>query len=444
MKFIDLFAGLGGFHLALESLGHKCVLASEIDEELQKLYKKNFKGTKVVGDITKIKARDIPDHDILCAGFPCQSYSKAGKRRGRNDEKNGNLADEIIRILKSHQPKYFILENVPNFLSIDGGETWRDFKAELENKNYGVFKKILSPHQFNVPQVRKRVFIVGIRNDCDSSDLWEYSWPHTSKDCITLKEFVRNNISYQEQKSLEISKDHKKYISVWQQLLNKLDGSELPSTLWAMEFGATYPINHDLLNSREYSKINDWLGSFGAPLNGLTKEDANKLIPKYTSKEGVNLPKWKQIIIDKNRTFYKNNKKVIDEWMPKIKGFKSSFQKLEWQSDKSRLKIFDNLIQFRPSGIRIKDPKFASTLVAINHTQIIGWEKRYLSVKDAQKLQSMDELTYLPEVTNKGYKAFGNAVNVEVIRNIAHKLLDRNFETLVAYEKESLAESILN
>ena len=111
MNYIDLFAGLGGFHVGLERLGHKCVFASEIDRNLSDLYETNF-NLRVAGDIRKIALKDIPKHDILCAGFPCQSFSQAGNRLGLKDNR-GSLFYEIVRILEYHKPKFFILENVP-------------------------------------------------------------------------------------------------------------------------------------------------------------------------------------------------------------------------------------------------------------------------------------------------------------------------------------------
>ena len=111
-RFIDLFAGLGGFHQAAQNIGGKCVFASEIDPGLRTLYKKNF-GLECAGDIRNIHINDVPDHDLLCAGFPCQPFSKAGKMLGRKDNSIGNLFDDIVKILAYHKPEFFILENVP-------------------------------------------------------------------------------------------------------------------------------------------------------------------------------------------------------------------------------------------------------------------------------------------------------------------------------------------
>ena len=123
LKFIDLFAGIGGFHLALTSLNHECVFASELKLSLAKLYEENF-GIKPNRDINKINISDIPKHDILCAGFPCQPFSKAGSQKGLDDEKNGSLFDKIVEILKFHEPDYLILENVRNLENHNKSKTW--------------------------------------------------------------------------------------------------------------------------------------------------------------------------------------------------------------------------------------------------------------------------------------------------------------------------------
>ena len=114
MRFIDLFAGIGGFHRALSDLGHECVFACEIDKELKSLYKENF-NQEISGDISNINASAVPDHDILCAGFPCQPFSKAGLQLGLADQIRGTLFESIVKILRKRKPKYLILENVGNF-----------------------------------------------------------------------------------------------------------------------------------------------------------------------------------------------------------------------------------------------------------------------------------------------------------------------------------------
>jgi len=131
-----------------------------LDPELATLYKKNFK-LQPAGDIRKVLLQDIPDHDILCAGFPCQPFSKAGEQRGLQCPQWGDLIDYVIRILRYHQPELFIIENVPNLVRHNGSRTWADIKARLQEPGYQVDDGKLSPHMFGVPQIRERAFIVG-------------------------------------------------------------------------------------------------------------------------------------------------------------------------------------------------------------------------------------------------------------------------------------------
>ena len=135
-KFIDLFAGLGGFRLALESLGATCVYSNEWDLPAQEVYKRNF-GETPEGDITKVDEKTIPDHDILCAGFPCQAFSISGKRRGFEDSR-GTLFFDVARIVKKKKPKIVFMENVKNFATHDGGKTLEVVKATMEE--YGLVK----------------------------------------------------------------------------------------------------------------------------------------------------------------------------------------------------------------------------------------------------------------------------------------------------------------
>jgi DNA (cytosine-5)-methyltransferase 1 len=130
MRFIDLFSGLGGFHVALTKLGHECVFACEINEDLRKVYEKNF-NMHPEGDIREVKIEEIPQHEILCAGFPCQPFSKAGDQTGFKCPKLGDLFDYVHAILEYHMPDYFLLENVPNLLRHDEGRTWNSIRNRL-------------------------------------------------------------------------------------------------------------------------------------------------------------------------------------------------------------------------------------------------------------------------------------------------------------------------
>jgi len=170
LRFVDLFAGMGGFHHALSSLGHECVFASEIDDELRELYARNFPESQktIYGDIREFKTQ-VPRHDILCAGFPCQPFSKSGFQNGRRDRTRGSLFHEIIAILKKHQPPYVILENVGNFERHNNGRTWSIVRASLTDLGYEVRGTthvatgghgLISPHHFGYPHTRERFFIL--------------------------------------------------------------------------------------------------------------------------------------------------------------------------------------------------------------------------------------------------------------------------------------------
>jgi len=167
-KFIDLFAGIGGFHYALSSIGAQCVFASEWDIHAAETYNKNF-NFKPQGDITKIEVEDIPSHDILCGGFPCQPFSIAGKQKGFEDIR-GTLFFDIARIVDYHKPKVLFLENVKNLSQHDEGKTFKTILITLRNLGYTTYYKVLNASNFGLPQNRERVYIVAFRNDINSEN----------------------------------------------------------------------------------------------------------------------------------------------------------------------------------------------------------------------------------------------------------------------------------
>lgn len=167
-SFIDLFAGIGGIRLGFEYVGGHCVFSSEFDEDACTTYEANF-GEHPSGDITKIDASDIPDFDILLAGFPCQAFSIIGKKEGFANETCGTLFFDIERILCEKKPPAFMLENVRNLTAHDKGNTFRVIKEHLEALGYHVHAKVLNALDFGVPQRRQRIFIVGFLDDVDFS-----------------------------------------------------------------------------------------------------------------------------------------------------------------------------------------------------------------------------------------------------------------------------------
>ena len=207
--FIDLFCGIGGFHLALSSLGAKCLFASDINKEACDVYEKNFK-IKPHGDITQINAEEIPKHDILCAGFPCQPFSISGNQKGFEDEHGrGKLFFDIVRIAKYHKPKILLLENVKNFEKHDGGKTIKRVISELEDIDYSVFYDVLCASDFGIPQQRNRIYIVAFRKDL-KVESFQFPTPHkgfkTVQDVLIRK--IDNQIigSYYIDREYEITK----------------------------------------------------------------------------------------------------------------------------------------------------------------------------------------------------------------------------------------------
>ena len=183
--YIDLFAGIGGFHQAMDSFGARCLFASEWDKECQYSYEENY-GIKPYGDITQIKEEEIPSHDILCAGFPCQAFSISGKQRGFEDSR-GTLFFEVARIAKYHQPKMLLLENVRNFEKHDNGNTLRTVKTTLEEIGYTFFSKVLNASHFGVPQKRERIFMVAFRKDLN---IHTFTFPSGNNKAVTLQDFL--------------------------------------------------------------------------------------------------------------------------------------------------------------------------------------------------------------------------------------------------------------
>lgn len=163
LKFIDLFAGIGGFRLGFENAGCKCVFSSEIDDHACEMYELNF-GDNPKCDISTLEAADIPDFDILCAGFPCQAFSICGKQKGFYDETRGTLFFDICRILEAKKPKAFVLENVSNLEKHDSGRTLTIMLSSLSELGYTVVYKVLNARDFGVPQNRDRIVIVGSRD----------------------------------------------------------------------------------------------------------------------------------------------------------------------------------------------------------------------------------------------------------------------------------------
>ncbi|MGN1277945.1 MAG: DNA cytosine methyltransferase [Candidatus Onthovivens sp.] len=380
-KFIDLFSGIGGFHQAMSSFGGECVLASDIDANAIKVYKKNY-GIDSNINIRDIKDSDVPDHDVLCAGFPCQAFSKAGKQEGFMDQTRGTLFFEVARILKAKHPRYILLENVRNLVSHDNGNTYKVICDTLIELGYRIPSTplILSPHQFGVPQVRERVYIPGIYDPENVNKPLELKFKN-------LLEKKDNNIDTildpTESDPIYSLSDHIiDVLTAWDEFYHGVDVDVIGFPVWSMYF--------------------------------------------KTKRVNSSYPERKKEFIRKNQELYSRNKDFIDGWLKKrnnLKDFTPTEQKFEWQCGTSIKSIWEGVIQIRPSGVRVKKPDIFQALVALVQTPIIGKYKRKLSVREAARLQSFPDSFIPDDNIQQSYKQFGNSVNVNVVKEIFKQLL---------------------
>ena len=382
--FIDLFSGIGGFHQALSSFGGKCVLASDIDENAIKVYKNNY-GIDSNINVRDIKDVDVPDHDVLCAGFPCQTFSKAGKQEGFMDQTRGTLFFEVARILKAKHPKYILLENVRNLVSHDNGNTFRVICETLKSLGYRIPKDalILSPHQFGVPQVRERVYIPGIYDPINADEPLEIKFDKflskSDNSIDTVLDPSENDPYY------FVNKHTLDVLTAWDEFYHGLDTRVIGFPVWSSYFK--------------------------------TKE----IDPTF--------PQWKKDFVRKNQELYQRNKSFIDEWLRKwnnLRGFTPTERKFEWQCGTNISSIWEGVIQIRPSGVRVKKPDIFQALVALVQTPIIGKFKRRLSVREAARLQSFPDSFIPDDNKQQAYKQFGNSVNVNVVKKIFEKMIEEN------------------
>ena len=287
-RFIDLFAGLGGFHLALQRMGGQCVFAAEWKEHLRALYEENF-GLRPEGDIRLVQPKDVPDHDVLTAGFPCQPFSKAGEQLGFECTEQGNLFFNVAAILKAKKPRFFILENVPNLLKHDEGRTWAEIQKILGKSGYHIRAERFSPHNFGIPQIRERLYIVGSLSPLD-----RFIWPVTSDAETNIDSVLDDNPSEAKQLSPQV----KECLEVWNEFLQACPSDvELPYfPLWSMEWGATYPFEsttpYALRKNHGLDGLKGFKGSHGSKIGYLrTLDERWDALPSHARTEQRRFPK---------------------------------------------------------------------------------------------------------------------------------------------------------
>jgi DNA (cytosine-5)-methyltransferase 1 len=382
LTFIDLFCGIGGFHQALKSIGGKCVLACDIDKDCREVYLDNY-GIEPVKNIKDIDENNMIDFDILCGGFPCQTFSNGGNKKCFEDER-GLLFDEIIRIAKVKKPKFMFLENVKHILKVGNGEVIKYITNKIKIIGYELQIFQISPHNYGIPQQRERVYFVCIRKDIYNGkkiELPKYTGKLEFEKFLDKREEIDNKYF--------INGDILNVLMVWDKLIKKFE-----------------------------------LGEKISPV--ILINDAYK---SYTENEYLQFPNWKKDYMKKNKYILQKYKQQIDEWYLENKEIllkREIYGKLEWQTGclKTNDSIFNHFIQIRQSGIRVKKVNYFPTLVAITQIPIYGKEKRYITPRECARLQSFPETFKLSKSDKISYKQLGNSVNVDNVFTVINTTLN--------------------
>jgi DNA (cytosine-5)-methyltransferase 1 len=421
--FVDLFAGVGGFHAALRDLGGRGVQAAEIDPNAARVYEQNW-ALKPVSDVRWLAeepSERVPDHAVLTAGFPCQPFSKSGRQLGMGEER-GTLFHEVVRILRVKQPPVVMLENVRNIAGPRQRETWRTVLAELRDAGFQVAEKplVFSPHLLppeagGAPQVRERVYIMGVlvtdpkrrRAHVDPvvENRPQHGWD-PSKWWLADHTLGPEPVGVARQR-YKLSDQEEEWIDTWNALLKLLGPSvHLPGhPLW------------------------EWTWRVRRPAL-------------------AGMPDWKQSFVRRNHDFYLSNRPAIDAWRrayPRLKYFPASRRKLEWQAQDGERDLWRHLIHLRPSGIRVKQATYAPALVAMNQTSIHGPSRRRLTPQEAARLQGFESIDFGSQVDALSYKQMGNAVNVGAARFVFTRFVEDNADLIRAAgpRGSSVVESVL-
>ena len=393
--YIDLFAGIGGFHAALSALGGTCVYASEIDKAASKIYSLNW-GIDPLGDITKDANEEVmkvPKHDVLVAGFPCQPFSKSGSQKGM-EETRGTLYWNILNIIRHNMPTLVLLENVRNLCGPRHKHEWEVIIRTLRESGYRVseYPWILSPHNLppelgGRPHARERVFIAAVKTESSDKSVPKSFSPsrHVNNWSPKSWKFARDlplEINLRE-KALRLTEQQDYWLRAWDDFVRQLGST-----------GSKQPLP-------------------GFPLWGDAWRDFDET-PFPTD-----APDWKLDFLTKNLEFYNQNRKVIDAWAQKWSFYTDKFppsrRKFEWQAGKLT-SLRSTLIHLRPSGIRVKQANYAPALVAITQTSIIYEKRRYLSVREAARLQGLpDWFSFGEQPDRLSYKQLGNGISVGAI-----------------------------
>ena len=424
--FVDLFAGIGGFHAALGAMGGKCVYASEWDKDSARIYERNW-NLKPDGDITLAandEVMDVPDHDVLVGGFPCQPFSKSGKQLGM-EETRGTLFWNIAKIIEAREPSLVLLENVQNIAGPRHVHEWEVIIKTLRDLGYRVSRNpmVVSPHLIRPeyggrPQVRNRVFIAATRIPKGlpnfKSEVEIPSLQSITKDWEPLNWNLEKDLpleklkTIKERKRVALGEAEVRWIEAWNEFVllmrEKLGKSSLPG----------FPI-----------WVDDWV-----------------LFDELEIPYGT--PDWKRNFLVKNSQFYTEHKVILNKWLKKwnnLEDFPPSRRKFEWQAQDTK-SLWETIMHFRPSGIRAKKATYVPAMVAITQTSIIGKQKRRITTREGARLQGLpDWFDFVDQTDSLTYKQLGNGVNVGAVFNVIKAQVIRDLDLLG--EKSYLTRAIL-
>jgi DNA (cytosine-5)-methyltransferase 1 len=424
-RFIDLFAGIGGFHAAMSALGGRAVYASEIDSKASDTYLKNW-NLQCAGDIT-LEANDlemrVPNHDVLTGGFPCQPFSKSGFQRGM-DETRGTLFWNIARIIEVQKPTFVLLENVRNLAGPRHTHEWEIIIKTLRDLGYRVssIPFIISPHRIHPkfggrPQVRERIYIGAtfVGKGPLSQDEPEPLNLETVMDGWNPQNWNLKRDLPLEQNRPSIQKKHgltaaeTRWIDAWDDFVKTIRESEVDNSI------PGFPIWAD-----------EWV------------KTSELVIPAGT-------PDWKANFLTKNAEFYTLHRTRLDKWKKRWGGlsdFPPSRRKFEWQAQDAN-SVWECIMHLRPSGIRVKKATYVPALVAITQTTIFGPQARRLTVRELARLQAFPEtFSFFDQLDSLSYKQLGNAINVSAAYHALKALATRDASSLKGKDRK-LADAIL-
>lgn len=445
--YADLFAGIGGFHAALSALGGECRFVAEIDDAARSVYAANWgadlptdsprRRRPLDSDIVPLtdSVMDVPQVDVLAAGFPCQPFSKSGFQRGIN-ETRGTLFFNILRVLQERRPQVVLLENVRNLAGPRHEDTWQMIVRQLRDAGYKVAGRptVFSPHLLppdrgGTPQVRDRVFILGtyvgsaerahelstdepVVSRAPVPSLDGSAWDPASWDLArTTLPFVGGPLLQDEDAYTEryaLTDSEKTWLDTW---------DDFVATMWEARDGVRLP---------------------GFPLWA----DVWREVRAGTFVVPVGTPGWKADFLAKNRAFYLDHRDAVDQWLDRHRDLEllpPSRRKLEWQAQ-DEPHLWDCVVHIRPSGIRAKRATYLPALVAITQTSIIGPRGRRLTPREAARLQGLpDDFDFGTQPDALTYKQLGNGVSV----GAAYYVLREHIRADRHLVKASLRDAVL-